>query len=182
MRINEVAQLGHYDPNARYLHGGPQDLEGARLKRYGKHHSDAGALFFCKDTPGGRWYAGTYGERVWICRLRTPAEQVFDFSNPRHRQILRQNVNPQEWANYANTARNGHLDWSSVDEEVFEPLGFRGVLFLERPAGMQTGLPPESGFAVLPEDVLSVGLFHPEDADIIGSASRQELWSTITEA
>jgi hypothetical protein len=84
-----------YDPAAVWLHGGPMHLEGDALKRYGKSHSDMGALFFCKDVPVGRWYTATYAGtkgRVWTVKLSPPVDAVFDLTNSSHRARLRAGV------------------------------------------------------------------------------------------
>lgn len=178
----EAGMSRFYDPGALWLHGGPSALEGDALKRYGKDHSDMGALFFSKDVPVGRWYAATYAGaragRVWKVRLSAPVDTVLDITNPKHRQRLRKAISPQEFNNIIDTRGNsGHMDWAVVDDEMLEPLGFRGCVFQERPAGMATGLPPQSGMATLPEPVLSVGLFHASDVHVIGFVPENEVWN-----
>jgi predicted nucleotidyltransferase len=177
MKIHEIAATSDFDPNAVYLHGTRQVLRGRNLTRYGKNHSDMGALFFCKDSLVGRWYSGTYGDTIWLCRIKTPVDRIFSFSNPRHQKLLQKHLDPQEYQYIAASSRNGHLDWAVVDEDQFTQMGFRGVVFIERAAGMATGLPEQSGLAALPEDVLSVGIFDAADVEIIGSKTRVELWT-----
>ena len=144
--IKEASSRMYYDPSAVWLHGGPMQLEGGALKRYGKSHSDTGALFFCKDGLVGRWYTATYaGTRgtVWTATLSAAPDTILDITNPKHRDILRKNISHAEYENMVNArGTSGHLDWVSVDDELLEPLGFRGAVFQERPKGMPTGLPP----------------------------------------
>jgi hypothetical protein len=68
------------------------------------------------------------------------------------------------------------MDWAVVDEEMMDELGFRGCVFQERPAGMETGLPPKLGMATLPEPVLSVGMFHASDVTVTGSVPPEQVW------
>lgn len=175
-----TAERSFYDPAAIWLHGGPAALDGAALKRYGKDHSDMGGLFFCKDNPVGRWYAATYAGahgRVWQARLGAPVDSICDLTNRAHRARLQAALSRQEYANIlATRGASGHLDWAVVDEDLLEPLGFRGCVFQERPAGMATGLPPESGLATLPEPVLSIGLFHAADAHLTGFVPPDQVW------
>ena len=177
----EAATSRFYDPGALWLHGGPSALEGDALKRYGKSHSDMGGLFFSKDVPVGRWYAATYAGthgRVWKVRLSAPVDTILDITNPRHRQRLRKAISPEEFDNIIKSrGSSGHMDWAVVDEEMFEPIGFRGCVFQERPAGMETGLPPQLGLSTLPEPVLSVGMFHASDVHVIGFVPPDEVWN-----
>lgn len=179
--VENARRTQFYDPNAVWLHGGPSALEGDALKRYGKSHSDMGALFFCKDNPVGRWYTATYAGtsgRVWQVQLSAPINSVLDITNPSHRQRLRKALNPQEFANIIDTrGTSGHMDWTTVDDEMLEPLGFRGCVFQERPAGMETGLPPQLGMPTLPEPVLSVGMFHASDVHVTGFVPEDQVWN-----
>lgn len=178
MTLVEATTGSFYDPTATWLHGGPLTLEGGALKRYGKSHSDMGALFFCKDIPVGRWYAATYAKgRVWTVRLSATADTVLDITNPRHRIRLQRGLSRPEYDNILHTrGTSGHMDWSVVDEETLEPLGFRGCVFQERPAGMETGLPPQLGMPTLPEPVLSVGMFFADDVAITGFVPPDQMW------
>lgn len=175
----EARSRRFYDPSAIWLHGGPSVLDGGALKRYGKSHGDMGALFFCKDIPVGRWYTATYAGSqgtVWQVRLTAKADAVFDLSNPRHRERLRKGVSPEEYNSFITSSSDGYMDWASVDDEMFEAIGFRGCVFRERPAGMATGLPPQYGMTTLPEPVLSVGMFHASDVQIIGAVPSEHVW------
>lgn len=180
MRFHELlTEARHFDPGATYLHGGPQEIEGRKLKRYGKSGGDYGALFFCKDTPEGRWYTSTYAGskgRVWKVKVNMPVDAMFDITNARHRAKLQAGVSREEYANFIATAgSSGHLDWSLVNDELFEELGFRGMVFQERPKGMETGLPKESGMAVLKQPVLSIAVFSGDDVEITGHLSPVEM-------
>jgi hypothetical protein len=166
----------YYDPDARYLHGSKQPLQGRKLTRYGKNGRDAGALFLCKDTRSGRWYVRNYGNIILSCRINIPAEDIFDFTNPTHRQKLQQQLSQhewqrQEWHRLQNlVADNGHLRWSAlerterfspagIDEELFKELGFRGIVLSERVVGELEA----------PEEILSIGVFDADDVEIIGT-------------
>jgi hypothetical protein len=181
VELLEASRRPFYDPSAIWLHGGPSALEGDALKRYGKSHGDMGALFFCKDVPVGRWYAATYAGtegRVWTVRLSAPVDTVLDITNPRHRLRLQKALAPEEYANIINTkGTSGHMDWTAVDDEMLNPLGFRGCVFQERPAGMETGLPSQFGMATLPEPVLSVGVFHATDVHMLGFVPEDQVWN-----
>jgi hypothetical protein len=166
--------MSFYDPNARYLHGSKQQLQGDNLTRSGKNgRYDSGALFFCKDTPAGRWYVGNYGQHILNCQINIPTDQVFDFTNPTHRQKLQQRLSlflPQEWQRLQGfVCSNGHLYWtalertypfspSGIDEDLFKGLGFRGIVLVERIAGEQGA----------PEDILSIAAFDPADVEVLG--------------
>ena len=182
LKIVEATSRRFYDPTAVWLHGGPINLEGDTLKRYGKSHSDMGALFFCKDVPVGRWYTATYAGNkgmVWRVSLSAPVNTILDFTNAKHRNILQKNISQQEYQNMIDTlSTSGHLDWTLADEEMLEPLGFRGVVFQERPKGMITGLPTQQ-FQTLPEAVLSVGIFNATDVHMLGSITPEEIWQQM---
>jgi hypothetical protein len=184
MHISELfeAQSNQfYNPSAVWLHGSPLPMVGDALKRYGRDGGDAGALFFCKDVPVGRWYAATYARdtgKVWTVKLSAPVDSILDLTNPRHRSLLRKHLNPQEVDSILKArGSSGHMDWTSVDDELFEPMGFRGCVFQERPKGMETGLPPQMNMTVLPEPVLSVGMFFAEDCHITGFVPPAEVWN-----
>lgn len=169
----EGATPSFYDTSAVWLHGGPSVLKGGALTRFGKNGGDYGALFFCKDETVGRWYvasyAGTNG-RVWSAKLSAPVDTVCDITNVKHRAILRANLDPQEFEGYMSTrGSSGHLDWASIDTDRLEEIGFRGCVFQERPAGMETNLPASTGMAKLPYPVISVGIFSASDVHITGS-------------
>lgn len=184
MRISDLfeARGGRfYDPSAVWLHGSSQAMAGDALTRYGRGGGDAGGLFFCKDVPVGRWYAATYARdtgKVWTVKLSAPVDSILDLTNPRHRLTLQKHLNPQEYASILEArGSSGHMDWTNVDEELFEPMGFRGCVFQERPKGMATGLPPAMNLTVLPEAVLSVGMFFAEDCHITGFVPPDEVWN-----
>jgi hypothetical protein len=157
----------YYDPDARYLHGSKQKLRGNKLTRGGRDGRDAGALFFCKDTSAGRWYVRKYGP-ISSWRINLQVDQVFDFTDPTHQKKLRERLqqrSAQEWGRIQNcVAHNGHLRWTvldmpqflappGIDEELFNELGFRGIVFSER-------IPGEMG---APGDILSIGIFNADD-------------------
>lgn len=159
-----------YNPQNIYLHGGPGQLRGGKLTRYGRDHSDMGALFFTPETPDGWRYALGYAITkpdggVYRCRLKLTANQIFDFSKPAHRRLAQRHLAPEEFQSWLTSARKNYLDWTAVDDERMEEWGFRGAVFLEREAG-------HNAFAT---DVLSIGIFHAEDAEIIDFTPKQEL-------
>lgn len=183
LELLEAARRPFYDPAAIWLHGGPMTLKGDALKRYGRSGQDAGALFFCKDIPVGRFYTASYAKpfmgeqgRVWKVKLLAPVDTILDTTNPKHIRRLRVALSPDE-LNFIMESRgdSGYMDWNVVDEEQLEPLGFRGCVIQERPKGMATGWPPTSGMATLPEAVISVGIFFHEDAQIIGFVPEEKL-------
>jgi hypothetical protein len=177
-----VSRKSFYDPSAVWLHGGPIELEGDALKRYGKSGSDMGALFFCKDSFVGRWYTATYANKgkIYKVKLSAPVDSILDLKNPKHLKILQDNISQSEY-NFIMNSRgsSGNMDWATVDEELLEPLGFRGCVFQERPKGMETGLPPQYKLTHLPEDVLSVGIFNASDAKIIGVIDPIDIWKAM---
>jgi hypothetical protein len=181
--ITEAASHGFYDPSAIWLHGGPMNLEGGALKRYGKSHQDAGALFFCKDVAVGRWYTATYAGtrgKIWQASLSAPVNSILDITKAKHRAILQKTIAREEFqAIMASRGTSGHMDWAHVDEEMLEPMGFRGAVFQERPKGMSTGLPPIYHMETLPEAVLSVGLFHASDIHLIGAINPEDIWKQM---
>jgi hypothetical protein len=175
MKIRDITE-STYNPSEIYLHGGPgpNDLTGGALKRYGREHSDMGALFFTSNTPDGMRYALGYtlakpNGGVYQCRIKIPPNKMFDFSKTAHRNIARQNLNPQEFNGWVESARANHLDWTSVDDELMEEWGFRGAIFFERPKG-------HNGFKT---NVLSFAVFHAEDVEIIGFTPKEELLKTM---
>lgn len=188
--INLIEAMGSksfYNPSATWLHGGPFELQGDALKRYGKSNSDMGALFFCKDSLVGRWYTASYARKmfsekgkIYQVKLSAPVDTILDLTNPKHCQKLRDNISKEEY-NYIMTARgtSGHMDWATVDEELLEPLGFRGCVFQERPKGMETGLPAQYKLQRLPEAVLSVGIFDASDAHIINWIDPDNVWKEL---
>lgn len=181
--INEAASRRFYDPTAVWLHGGPMELQGNALKRYGKSHSDMGALFFCKDNLVGRWYTATYAGtkgKIWKVSLSAPINTILDLTNAKHRATLQRSLTQQEYE-YMIKSRgtSGHMDWAVIDEELLEPLGFRGAVFQERPKGMATGLPPQYKMTTLPEAVLSVGMFNASDVHIVGSEMPEDIWKQM---
>jgi hypothetical protein len=168
----------YYDSDTCYLHAGKQQLEGGKLTRYGKNGHDARVLFFCKDTTAGRWYVRHYGHLIHSCKINLSADQVFDFTNPTHRQKLQQRLSQREWYQQewqrllSYIATNGHPRWPafertqpfsppSIDEQLFVELGFRGIVLCERTAGEQDA----------PEDILSIAVFNVDDIEIIGTES-----------
>lgn len=178
---------GFYNPSAVWLHGGPLELEGDALKRYGKSGSDMGALFFCKEEPVGLWYTASYARRLFQAKgkiykvhLNPPVDSILDLTKAKHRERLMRGLSKDEYRFiFDSRGSSGHADWATVDEELFEPLGFRGCVFQERPKGMETGLPTDSGMATLPKAVLSVGIFQASDAHIIGFIDPDDVWNSF---
>ena len=172
-----------YDPSAIWLHGGPRELRTGKLTRYGKNNSDYGALFFCKDDVEGRWYTSTYAKKllgvkgkIWKTKISCPENTIFDLTNPVHKLKLRNSIGKEHYNSILDSkSTSGHLDWSSVDDELFGELGFKGCIFQERPKGMETGWPPSSGFSVLKNNLLSIGIFDAADAHIVGEVDMEGL-------
>jgi len=130
----------HHD--REYLHGGPAQLEGGRLRRYGRSRHDAGALFFAENTREGRLYAARYAfalqvpPAVWRVRIHLTTSQVFDFARGDHRYRLAHVMSPYAWQSISASAyETGQLDWAYVDEEQMREADFLGALLLERSAG-----------------------------------------------
>ena len=159
-----------YDPSATWLHGGPDRLEGGTLKRYMRHGSDMGALFFSPDTPTGRQYAMWHAAAAWppaIYRVQVdlPADRVFDFGRAGHRARLAKVLSGEEQeAVFAQARRSGQLEWAHLDEDPLREAGFDGALLFERAAG------------VVSEDaVVSLAVFDPRHVRITGRFTREEL-------
>lgn len=170
--LEQSLMEGFFDPTAVYLHGGPSELVGGRLKRYGRGGRDMGGLFFVKDTPNDRRYAATYpasqpdGGAVYTVRINLSADEVFDLSNPAHRAELKKAVSPQEFESYMKAASGGALDWAAMpDEETFEDLGFKGAILAERPPG----------FAGNADHIRSIVVFDAGDVEITGTLSGEEV-------
>lgn len=150
-----------FHPSHVYLHGGPALLEGGRLRRYGRGHSDAGALFFSEDTREGRLYAARHAfavapSAVWVVRIHLTTSQVFDFGKKDHRERLARVMSPFEWASISASAHEtGQLDWAYVDEEQMRAAGFLGALLLERSAG-HLGARAVYSVAVFDADVVEI--------------------------
>jgi len=163
---------GGFDPATLYLHGGPAHLEGKALKRYGRHRSDAGALFFCADTPTCRIYAAGYAAwtgdpAVWKVRIDLSTDLVFDFSRTDHRKRLERVVSAEEWRHLeAHGRAEGQLDWTDVDEDIMAQAGFRGSLLHERSTGY---------FGPSAEALISIAVFDAADVTIVGRLTDAEM-------
>lgn len=159
-----------FDPNATYLHGGPKTLKDNKLKRYGNHNSDMGALFFVKDTINGRKYAVTYALRhlnnsngtVYKVKINLPIDKIYNHQNIKHRNILKTTVGKQTWESYLNSSSDGQLDWTAVDDEVMNDAGFEGAIFRERLADNS-------------EPIYSIGVFDEKYIEIIGQLTELEI-------
>lgn len=89
-----------YSTNDIYVHGGPLELDGGKLKRYGRNHQDYGALFFCKNDKEGLWYASTYTNKtgkVYFCKIKTPKNQILDLTNSKSVAVLREDLSTQKF-------------------------------------------------------------------------------------
>lgn len=170
MKIREILRESTFSPNEVYLHGGPKALTTGHFKRYGRDGMDSGALFFIKESPTGWRYAVGYAMTkpdggVYRCRIKLTPDQVFDFANPQHRCLARTNLSPEEFKSWNDASRNGHLDWTSIDDELMGEWGFKGAVLFERPAGI-------NGYD---EDAVSVGVFDPADVEILGFTPKEEV-------
>lgn len=168
-----------YEESAVWLHGGPMELDGGTLKR--KSANDMGALFFCKNTVVGRWYTATYAGdegKIWMATVKSPVDLILDLTNPQHKENLKSSLTREEFRMVMRSrGKSGHLDWTFA--KFLQPLGFRGAVFEERSKGMLTELPPEFNLTNLPEAVLSIGIFHDYDVDVIGSILPESIWKNM---
>jgi hypothetical protein len=159
-----------FDPNAIYLHGGPAELEGGAFRRYMKNGSDMGGLFFIKESPVGYKYALGYAimkfrdGAIWRVRLNVSQDKIFDFSDPQHRKLAKEKLDPQMFNYWVESSRGDHLDWATIDDELLEEWGFKGAVLFERPKGF-------SGYG---EDAVSVAVFDPSVVQIVDKIPKKE--------
>ncbi|MFA5489878.1 MAG: hypothetical protein WC284_11765 [Candidimonas sp.] len=164
MRLFEIE---NFDASAIYLHGGPKNLDGGLLKRHGYRGHDSGALFFIKDTNTGRQVASAYAIRakvrygegvIWKAKLHISAEQIFDFSNPSHRELAKSKLSNTEFESWIKSSSDGHIDWTSIDEEIIhDDWGFVATYVFER----------SKGFAGYDDNAISIGVFDPSVVELI---------------
>lgn len=149
-----------YEPSATWLHGGPVELREGKLLRYGKGSSDMGALFFVKDAPGQRQYAALYDKgAIHTARVNLQPDEVFDLRNPSHRArvepvVTDDAVGTDFLRSALPAARDGVLDWSTIDGEVLREAGFRGAIVAERPAGTHGNTEAQISLAVFDPTVV----------------------------
>lgn len=155
--------IENFNPNDIYLHGGPEKLDGDSFKRHGNKGHDMGALFFIKDSDVGHEYASVYASKykngaIYKVKINISPDKVFDFTNKNHVDIAKNTLSQQEFEYWANSkGPSGHLDWSVIDEELFDEMGFNAVLFHER----------SKGFDGYGEDAISIAVFDPKFVNII---------------
>lgn len=135
--------MPYFDRNSYWLHGGPAELRGERLTRYGRvGSSDAGALFFVKNTPEQSLYAATYARpAIWRAVIDLKEDDVFDISNFEHRErVLAIDTEDFVGADMLLSADRAGcdigLDWACIDEDVLIAAGFKAAICRERPQGI----------------------------------------------
>lgn len=159
-----ISLILEYAINDLFIHGGPDPLVGDSFKRHSRGGHDMGALFFSKYNKAGIKYSMGYAisrsPRSWalyLVKLNIPKEKIFNFNNIQHRRIAKSCLSYEEYQGWLNSiGDSGHLDWSEVDEELFEDMGFRAAFFQERAAGV-----------VSEDSIISIGVFNPSDVQIV---------------
>lgn len=161
MKIVELFE--DYSPSKVYLHGGPSKLDGGKFKRGGRKGHDMGALFFIEESDAGYTYALGYamarGSDTGIYRvnINLPSDQIFDFSNRKHKQFAKEFLSDQEYQSWENSKGDtGHIDWAVIDEEIIEEMGFKGIIIHERNSGQ-----------ISKSSITSVAIFDPAYVNII---------------
>lgn len=162
--------LENYSNNL-YVHGGPDPLKGDSLRRYGRSGRDMGALFFSRYDRIGIKYAMGYAISrsphkwaLYIVKLNIPKDKIFNFTDPTHRKIAKEHLSNEEYNSWLSSiGSSGHLDWTKVDDELFEDMGFRAAYFQERPAG-----------AISDDAIISVGVFNASDVEIVQKIPAKE--------
>lgn len=169
LRETSGGDTSHFDPFANYLHGGPSTLDGDALKRHGNKGHDMGGLFFVMDSPEGRKLATMYASSkygddgaIYFVRINLSVDEVLDLTNEKHQKRLKSELSPQEYQYIIDSSRGGQMDWSVVDDELLEDLGFKGAILAERPEG-------ESQY------VYSVAVFNASDVEVVGQKSVSEI-------
>ena len=163
MLIQNIIETINNNNNV-YVHGGPDPLDGNSLKRYGKRGQDMGALFFSKYNNSGIKYSMGYAIHsnpkswaLYLVKINIPTDQIFDFTNKKHRMMAKSHLSPNQFDSWVRSSgSSGHLDWTSVDDELFEEMGFRAALFHERPANF-----------ISDDAIISIGVFNASDVKII---------------
>lgn len=162
-----IAPSGAYQRGGLWYHGGPVELVGGRLKHGGKSGSDSGGIFLTDDSDEGKRYAAGYGRALYRVILDLDEDEVFNLSNPAHRERVRpvelEDGNGEDFLQNAETsAREGSLDWSAVDSEVLQAAGFKAAILMERPAGF-LGENPVRSVAVFSADAIGTPELVPKD-------------------
>lgn len=152
-----------FSPTRFYWHGGPK-LNGGLFKLGGNNGYDSGGLFFSQDNPSGRSYAYGYAAskpdgHLYKVRINIPKDKILDFTNSKHKSLLKTKLSKDEFEFISISSRNGHIDWATIDSDRLEELGFQGAVLFERPAGHLR----------FTEDVLSVVVFDPKKITIVDS-------------
>lgn len=169
--LNKPILTEDYSQNKIYLHGGPRNLEGGHFKRGGRKGHDMGALFFIEESDVGYKYALGYAisrgsdTGIYRVKINLPDSKIFDFTNPKHKQIAKDNLSFQEYKSWEETkGESGHLDWTQIDEEIITEWGFEGAIFHER----------TKGFFNYVNHAVSVGIFDPRHVEIIEFIPKKE--------
>lgn len=154
-----------------FLHGGPANLEGGRLKRGGRGGHDMGALFFVPESKDGYKYAMGYAIArspkdwaIYRVRLNLPDNRIFNFTNPQHQELAKRRLNAEEYNSWkSSVGTSGHLDWTKVDDELLEDWGFDAALFHERAKNVLG----------TNNDIVSVGVFNPKHIQILETLPKE---------
>lgn len=174
MKIQQLLSLltESFDSSQVYLHGGPSELKNNHFKRGGRNGHDMGALFFVPENEDGYKYAMGYAisrsPRNWAIyrvKINLNKNQIFDFTNPQHKKIAYQNLNPEEYKSWEQSkGSSGHLDWTKVDEEILEEWNFQGAVFHERAKEILN----------TNKDIVSIGIFNPSPIQIIEKLTKED--------
>lgn len=173
MKIKELLLFENIQ-NKVFLHGGPSpdQLVGGHFKRHARKGHDMGALFFIEESDAGYKYALGYAiargtdTGIYRVKITLPENKIFDFTNPKHRDIVKSNLTDQEFEYWDNTkGKSGHIDWAVIDEEIIEEMGFEGAYIHERNEGQIKNA----------SDIVSVAIFDPKYIEIIDFTHKREL-------
>jgi hypothetical protein len=169
MRYFEL--LESFNPEKLYLHGGPSELKGGAFMRHGFKGQDMGALFFIEESKTGYKYALGYAiskykdAGIWRVKINLSTNEVFDFTNRKHHEYAKENLNPAQFESWVKSAgASGHLDWPQIDEELMEEWGFKAVLLHERSAG----------FNNFDKHAISIAIFDPKHIEIVDFIPKKE--------
>ena len=161
-----------FDPEATYVHYSDATFD--RFQRHGRKGHDQGGIFFAKDTEAQRAYASKYGRHAYRASIHLSPDEVFELSVPEHVSRVAEVTGEQtpegdtgeDFLRVANSApRFGHLDWTSVNDDVLRAAGFRACVLAERPEGVD-------GYT---EDILSLCVFDQKAIEIVGRSIGEAL-------
>lgn len=180
MKLNDLRIINEmHIASSVYLHGGPAKLDGEKLKRGGRRGHDMGAIFFVPESKDGYKYALGYAISrapanwaIYRVTFNASENEIFDFSNSSHRMLAQKRLSTSEFESWERSAaRSGHLDWASIDDELLEDWGFKGVFLHERSKRVMNSS----------ADIVSIGIFNAADVNIIEVLKKSDILERMPE-